>query len=116
MQALQRLQSDKKATSLGGSNWHGLKILGRSRLFMKLTAITMLSGIVTEGVYELVSQFLQYKLGFNVLDMVRDTQCTVKALVMQARLSSTLMQAACKRMCGASTALAFMSKLVAFCG
>ena len=71
LQALQRLAEQAEATSLGGSNWHGLRILGRSRLFIKLTASTMLSGIVTEGVYELVAQFLQLKLGFGVLDMVR---------------------------------------------
>lgn len=31
----------------------------------------MLSGIVTEGIYELLSQYLQIKLAFNVKDMVR---------------------------------------------
>ncbi|KAK9787487.1 hypothetical protein WJX73_002756 [Symbiochloris irregularis] len=67
--ALQRLQAQPEATRLGGVNWHGLQILGRSPLFIKLTACTMVSGMVAEGVYELVAQYLQLKLGFTVQDL-----------------------------------------------
>ena len=67
------MRAEPEATNVVGSpNWHGLRILGRSPLFIKLTACTMVSGIVAEGVYELVSQYLQLKLGFTVVDLVRD--------------------------------------------
>ena len=92
-QALQRLQCETDPSSLGKSNWHGLRILGRSSLFIKLTVCTMLSGIVTEGVYELVSQFLQLKLGFSVLDMVRALapKCTVDPAILQCFLGQCVL-------------------------
>lgn len=79
-QALQRLQCETQVKNLGGSNWHGLRILGRSSLFIKLTACTMLSGIVAEGFYELISQYLQLKLDFDVKDMVSLLRATMPSM------------------------------------
>ncbi len=46
----------------------GLRMLARSRLFVKLTVCVMLSGIVMEGMYELLGQYFQLKLGYNTAD------------------------------------------------
>jgi hypothetical protein len=48
----------------------GLRMLGRSGLFIKLTACVMLTGIVMEGMYELLAQYFQLKLDFTVQDQV----------------------------------------------
>jgi hypothetical protein len=49
----------------------GLRMLGRSPLFLKLTACVMLTGIVMEGMYELLAQYFQLKLGYTAADQVR---------------------------------------------
>ena len=46
----------------------GLRMLARSRLFVKLTVCVMLSGIVMEGMYELLGQYFQLKLQYNTAD------------------------------------------------
>lgn len=45
-------------------------MLGRSPLFLKLTACVMLTGIVMEGMYELLAQYFQLKLGYTAADQV----------------------------------------------
>ena len=49
----------------------GLRMLARSGLFVKLTACVMLTGICMEGMYELLGQYFQLKLGYTVQDQVR---------------------------------------------
>ncbi|EIE23230.1 MFS general substrate transporter [Coccomyxa subellipsoidea C-169] len=46
----------------------GLRMLGRSPLFLKLTACVMLTGIVMEGMYELLGQYFQLKLAYTAAD------------------------------------------------
>ena len=53
-----------------GGSLSGFRILLRSRLFIKLTVAVMLTGIVTEGMYELIMQYFQIKLGFQAKDQV----------------------------------------------
>lgn len=48
----------------------GLRMLGRSPLFLKLTACVMLTGIVMEGMYELLAQYFQLKLAYTAADQV----------------------------------------------
>jgi DHA1 family tetracycline resistance protein-like MFS transporter len=65
MQARIRQQAEPKGK---GSPLQGFSILTRSPLFMKLTVAVMLTGIVTEGMYELIMQYFQIKLGFQAKD------------------------------------------------
>ena len=46
----------------------GFRMLSRSWLFVKLTVCVMLTGIVMEGMYELLGQYFQLKLGYNTAD------------------------------------------------
>ena len=48
----------------------GLRMLARSALFMKLTVCVMISGIVMEGMYNLLGQYFQLKLEYTVQDQV----------------------------------------------
>ena len=48
----------------------GLRMLGRNQLFVKLTVCVMLTGIVMEGMYELLGQYFQLKLQFTAADQV----------------------------------------------
>ena len=48
----------------------GLRMLARSALFVKLTACVMLTGIVMEGMYNLLGQYFQLKLEYTVQDQV----------------------------------------------
>ena len=52
----------------------GLRMLARSRLMVKLTVCVMLTGIVMEGMYELLGQYFQLKLGYNTADQVSLSQ------------------------------------------
>ncbi|CAL8465277.1 g4812 [Coccomyxa elongata] len=62
-----RRQGSEKARPLQGL-CSGLRMLGRSPLFLKLTACVMLTGIVMEGMYELLAQYFQLKLGYTASD------------------------------------------------
>ena len=54
----------------------GLRMLSRNRLMVKLTVCVMLTGIVMEGMYELLGQYFQLKLGYNTADQVsRGSPC-----------------------------------------
>ena len=53
--------------------FNGLDILLRNPLFMKLTLVLMLNGIVSEGLWEIMTQYLQLVLGFTTLDNVRSS-------------------------------------------
>ncbi len=64
-----RRQGREEAGSLSGLS-SGLRMLGRSPLFLKLTACVMLTGIVMEGMYELLAQYFQLKLGYTAADQV----------------------------------------------
>lgn len=48
----------------------GLRMLARSALFVKLTICVMISGIVMEGMYNLLAQYFQLKLEYTVQDQV----------------------------------------------
>jgi hypothetical protein len=50
--------------------WPAVNILLRSRLFKLLTVILMLSATVSEGLQDLLIQYLQLKMGFDVKDQV----------------------------------------------
>jgi hypothetical protein len=65
-----RRQGREEAGSLSGLS-SGLRMLGRSPLFLKLTACVMLTGIVMEGMYELLAQYFQLKLAYTAQDQVR---------------------------------------------
>ncbi len=69
MQAQRRHSRNQKAGKSG--ILAGVGILARSRLFIKLTACLMLTGMVAEGLYELLMQYFQLKLGFTQGDQVR---------------------------------------------
>ena len=73
MQARQRLLTRKQPSRKvwRHPDWHGLTILTRNPLFLKLTLVLMLNGIVSEGLWEIMTQYLQLRLGFNTLDNVR---------------------------------------------
>ena len=51
----------------------GLRMLSRNRLFVKLTVCVMLTGIVMEGMYELLGQYFQLKLQFTAADQGADS-------------------------------------------
>ncbi len=68
LQAQQRQDStDSKTRSHAG----GLRILFRSRLFRRLTVCLMVSGIVTDGLSDLLIQYFKLLFNFTVRDVVR---------------------------------------------
>ncbi len=69
MQARRRYRRNHKAGKSG--LWAGVSILTRSSLFIKLTVCLMLTGMVAEGLYELLMQYFQLKLGFTQQDQVQ---------------------------------------------
>lgn len=50
--------------------WRGFSILKRSNLFIRLTIILMLGSIVSEGLQDILIQYLQIKIGFKAVDVV----------------------------------------------
>ena len=50
--------------------WQAMKILLRSTLFKRLTVCIMITGIVAEGLQDLLIQYLQLKLAFGPKDQV----------------------------------------------
>eukprot|EP00891_Asterochloris_glomerata_P006385 jgi/Astpho2/6385/Aster-06047 len=50
------------------ARWSSMKILLRSTLFKRLTLCIMISGVVAEGLQDLLIQYLQEKLGFDTRD------------------------------------------------
>ena len=52
------------------SQWATIKILLRSKLFKRLTLCIMLTGIISEGLQDLMIQYLQIKLDFGIKDQV----------------------------------------------
>ncbi|KAK9805583.1 hypothetical protein WJX72_006405 [[Myrmecia] bisecta] len=62
-----RARQDAGVRGLAG-RWAAMRILGRSSLFIKLTICVMLSGVVAEGLSDLLIQFFQIKLGFTTQD------------------------------------------------
>lgn len=54
--------------NLLSSTWRSLAILKRNPLFVRLTVILMLSAVVSEGLQDLLIQYLQLKLGFQPRD------------------------------------------------
>ena len=46
----------------------GLRVLRRSPLFLRLTACVVLTGVASEGLNELLAQYLQVRLGFQTAD------------------------------------------------
>lgn len=66
-QAREQMRVQPQSRSEAGA-FEGLRMLARSRLFMKLTACVMLTGIVMEGMYELLGQYFQLKLHYTTAD------------------------------------------------
>lgn len=52
------------------TQWKTIKILLRSKLFKRLTLCIMLTGIIQEGLQDLMIQYLQLKLNFGISDQV----------------------------------------------
>lgn len=52
------------------TQWKVIKILLRSQLFKRLTLCIMLTGIIQEGLQDLMIQYLQLKLDFGIKDQV----------------------------------------------
>lgn len=52
------------------TQWKTIKILLRSKLFKRLTLCIMLTGIIQEGLQDLMIQYLQLKLDFGIKDQV----------------------------------------------
>jgi len=52
------------------STWRALAILKRSPLFMRLALLLMLASVVSEGIQDIIIQYLQLKLGFGMIDVV----------------------------------------------
>ncbi|KAL3156285.1 hypothetical protein ABBQ32_012557 [Trebouxia sp. C0010 RCD-2024] len=50
------------------TQWKTIKILLRSKLFKRLTLCIMLTGIIQEGLQDLMIQYLQLKLDFGIKD------------------------------------------------
>lgn len=74
MQARQRQLSNPKPTgplAALSSTWHALAILRRSQLFVRLTLVLMAGAVVSEGLNDVLIQYLQLKLGFGAKDVVR---------------------------------------------
>ena len=53
------------------TQWKTIKILLRSKLFKRLTLCIMLTGVIQEGLQDLMMQYLQLKLDFGIKDQVR---------------------------------------------
>ena len=71
------------------STWKAMSILRRNALFIRLTAVLMVGAIVTEGVQDVLIQYLQIKLNFKAKD--------VSLLFMSYGASSLLVQGALLR-------------------
>lgn len=100
-----RRQGREEAGPLSGLS-SGLRMLGRSPLFLKLTACVMLTGIVMEGMYELLAQYFQLKLGYTAADQV-SLACRLPQLVpfAQSLRMCIILQAGCKECCMVDTPL-----------
>ena len=66
------------------STWRAMSILRRNALFIRLTAVLMVGAIVTEGIQDVLIQYLQIKLNFKAMD--------VSLLFMSYGASSLLVQ------------------------
>jgi DHA1 family tetracycline resistance protein-like MFS transporter len=66
------------------STWRAMAILRRNALFIRLTAVLMVGAVVTEGVQDVLIQYLQIKLNFKPKD--------VSVLFMSYGASSLLVQ------------------------
>ncbi|KAG7674980.1 hypothetical protein Ndes2526B_g07824 [Nannochloris sp. 'desiccata'] len=66
------------------STWRAMAILRRNALFIRLTAVLMVGAVVTEGVQDVLIQYLQIKLNFKAKD--------VSLLFMSYGASSLLVQ------------------------
>jgi MFS transporter, DHA1 family, tetracycline resistance protein len=51
------------------STWRAMAILRRNALFIRLTAVLMVGAVVTEGVQDVLIQYLQIKLNFKAVDV-----------------------------------------------
>lgn len=63
----QRMQDSNQAKALGHTG--GLRILFRSKLFKRLTVCLMVSGIVTDGLADLLIQYFKLLFNFSVQDV-----------------------------------------------
>ena len=68
------MKAESRSSSREGV-FDGLRMLARSRLFIKLTICVMLTGIVMEGMYELLGQYFQLKLQYTTKDQVSQKAC-----------------------------------------
>ena len=55
--------------SIVQSTWRAISILKRNSLFIKLTLILMFTAVVSEGLQDILIQYLQLKMGFNAKDV-----------------------------------------------
>lgn len=78
MQAKEKQRREEARSQLP---WNCLRILGRSELFIKLAVCTAITGFVSLGLLELLAQYLQLKLNYNKMDLVRAPASTVTSAI-----------------------------------
>lgn len=85
MQAQQRQANKRRQAALKPwAGLNGLDILLRNPLFIKLTLVLMLNGIVSEGLWEIMTQYLQLRLGFTTMDNVSSPAGSLLSLLFVA--------------------------------
>ena len=57
------------ASSMLAATWRAVAILQRSPLFIRLTAVLMMGAVVSEGLQDILIQYLQIKLNFVAADV-----------------------------------------------
>jgi Na+/melibiose symporter-like transporter len=62
-------RTPSSAAGLLDAAWKALAVLRRTPLFVQLTIILMMSAIVSEGLQDILIQYLQIKLGFQRRDV-----------------------------------------------
>ena len=69
--ALQAKVKQRKESRWAQAPWNCLRILGRSDLFVRLTICISIIGFVSLGLMEVLAQYLQLKLDYTKMDLVR---------------------------------------------
>ena len=68
---LQAKVKQRKESRWAQAPWNCLRILGRSDLFVRLTICISIIGFVSLGLMEVLAQYLQLKLDYTKMDLVR---------------------------------------------
>lgn len=68
-QATEMPSGAKGAASALAGTWRAMAILRRSPLFIRLTIVLMIGAVVSEGIQDILIQYLQIKLNFKPIDV-----------------------------------------------